>query len=99
MLSPVLVKLINPLCSLGKCYHSCGLHGSWDAEQVLGSLPGKAWSPAPLGAGTGLCESGSAGPSHIPGDWHGVDDGFISPLVLGIHVPVQPDPNIPTSVE
>lgn len=60
---------------------------------------GELWSPAPLGAGTGLCESGSVGPIDIPGHRHGVVDGFISPLVLGMHVPMHPHPNSPTSVE
>lgn len=45
MLSPVLVMLINPLCPLGKCYHCSALHGSWDAGQVLGALPGRALVP------------------------------------------------------
>lgn len=47
MLSPILVKSINPLCPLGKCYHSSALHGRcW--ELSLGEL----WSP--LGAGRRL---------------------------------------------
>lgn len=49
VLSPVLVKLIYPLCPLGKCNHSSALRGSWDAEQVLGALPGRPLVPCPTG--------------------------------------------------
>lgn len=49
VLSPVLVKLINPLCPLGKCYLSSALRGSWDAEQVLGALSVRILVPCPTG--------------------------------------------------